>query len=77
MGAWAVLDAEPQDQVDRMMQRDLAAAGIRVEFETLSDGNVFTTRHNEGNAGPMCSYNWGSYWCSMLTASTGTCCRSD
>jgi peptide/nickel transport system substrate-binding protein len=50
-----------QDQVDQAMQRDLEAAGIRVEFETLSDGNVFTTRHNEGNAGPMCSYNWGSY----------------
>lgn len=50
-----------QDQVDQAMQRDLAAVGIRVEFETLSDGNVFTTRHNEGNAGPMCSYNWGSY----------------
>ena len=50
-----------QDQVDQAMQRDLAAVGIRVEFETLSDGNVFTTRHNEGNAGPMHSYNWGSY----------------
>ncbi len=50
-----------QDQVDQAMQRDLGAVGIRVEFETLSDGNVFTTRHNEGNAGPMHSYNWGSY----------------
>jgi peptide/nickel transport system substrate-binding protein len=50
-----------QDQVDQAMQRDLAEVGIRVEFETLSDGNVFTTRHNEGNAGPMMSYNWGSY----------------
>ncbi|MEI2616658.1 MAG: ABC transporter substrate-binding protein [Thermomicrobiales bacterium] len=50
-----------QDQVDQAMQRDLAAVGIRCEFETLSDGNVFTTRHNEGKAGPMHSYNWGSY----------------
>ena len=50
-----------QDQVDQAMQRDLAAVGIRAEFETLSDGNVFTTRNNEGNAGPMSSYNWGSY----------------
>jgi len=50
-----------QDQVDQAMQRDLGVVGIRVEFETLSDGNVFTTRHNEGNAGPMHSYNWGSY----------------
>ena len=40
-----------QDQVDQAMQRDLEAAGIRSEFETLSDGNVFTTRHNEGNGG--------------------------
>lgn len=50
-----------QDQVDQAMQRDLEAVGVRVEFETLSDGLAFTTRHNEGNAGPMHSYNWGSY----------------
>jgi len=50
-----------QDQVDQAMQRDLEAVGIRCTFETLSDGNVFTTRHNEGQAGPMHSYNWGSY----------------
>jgi peptide/nickel transport system substrate-binding protein len=50
-----------QDQVDQAMQRDLEAVGIRAEFETLSDGNVFTTRHNEGTAGPMMNYNWGSY----------------
>lgn len=50
-----------QDQVDQAMQRDLEAVGIRVTFETLSDGLVFTTRHNEGQAGPMHSYNWGSY----------------
>ncbi len=50
-----------QDQVDQAMQRDLEAVGIRAEFETLSDGNVFTTRHNEGNGGDMMNYNWGSY----------------
>lgn len=50
-----------QDQVDQAMQRDLEAVGIRAEFEVLSDGNVFTTRHNEGNAGDMMNYNWGSY----------------
>ena len=50
-----------QDQVDQAMQRDLEAVGIRAEFEVLSDGNVFTTRHNEGNGGDMMNYNWGSY----------------
>ena len=50
-----------QDQVDQAMQRDLEAVGIRATFETLSDGNVFTTRHNEGNGGDMMNYNWGSY----------------
>jgi peptide/nickel transport system substrate-binding protein len=50
-----------QDQVDQAMQRDLEAVGIRCTFETLSDGLVFTDRHNTGQAGPMHSYNWGSY----------------
>ncbi|RIK47350.1 MAG: hypothetical protein DCC58_00115 [Chloroflexi bacterium] len=48
-------------QVEQAMQRDLAAVGINTELNYLSDGNLFTTLHNEGKGDPMMSYSWGSY----------------
>lgn len=48
-------------QVEQAMQRDLAAVGINAELNYISDGNLFTTLHNEGKGDPMMSYSWGSY----------------
>jgi peptide/nickel transport system substrate-binding protein len=48
-------------QVEQAMQRDLAAVGIRAEFEIVADGAVSSQQTNEGKNPPMASTSWGSY----------------